>query len=897
MRLHSLSLTGVGPFRSRQVIDFDAVSASGLFLIEGPTGAGKTTIIDGIVFALYGSLSGAESDASRMRSHLCDPDERTEVTLDFSIGGVRHTITRNPSYERRKARGEGTTLERAAQTLRVHDDAIPDMREAKEIGVYLQQRIGLTADQFRRLVVLPQGEFDTLLRAKPRERYDTVAGLIDDGVLQRVQQDLKERADEAQRLRADVETEVERILDVMRERAAEVAEVSEGPAPDDAALEEFAPDVALADIARRAAEAARAAELSGAALQTLQAEEHDARAKAEAAHAAGAARAALEQASAAAGPQMAALGDEGLRSLILDLVAQRTRLEPLAEWEGQADARARESARRHAHADDLAQRIESARAEAATLPERQREVDAELARARALSGTAQTQATELERLEALEVALGERATTASAIETTRATVTHAADELQAARDALQVARDMHHQLARAQLDQRAAHLASLLVEGDHCPVCGSTEHPRPAHDTGAALVSDDDVSRAHEASAAAEQREREAAADLELLRSSLATLEQQLAVIDARLDGATHESMAASLTEARSALQEAQSAEARVPGLVDQLESLTAQATASTALIESLVAQEAAARAEARAHDDAIAEETDRHRAAVGDEGTATAALAALTIRLDAAETLQRARHAAAGHSVDVDPGAADAALVEAVNSRTRAETAHAHADAWRLRLADTHAVLTNQSLALTAARERLETVGRGTEAVIRLGELVTARSPANRRNLTLQAYAVQRRFESVLEAASTHLERMSSGKFSFVIDEEAAGRAQAGLGIDILDTWTGQRRDPESLSGGETFYASLSLALGLADIVREESGGISLDTLFVDEGFGSLDADTLSVVLDQLDALRSRGRVVGVISHVSEMKEWVHDRIVVTPGPPGAGSTISQPG
>ena len=308
------------------------------------------------------------------------------------------------------------------------------------------------------------------------------------------------------------------------------------------------------------------------------------------------------------------------------------------------------------------------------------------------------------------------------------------------------------------------------------------------------------------------------------------------------------------------------------------------------------MAEEATSRAEARAYDDAVAEETARHRAGVGEAGTATAALAALARRLDAAEALQRARSAAAGHSVDADPAAAEAALAEAVTARDQAETLHAQADAWRLRLADAHAALTTQSLDLAAARERLQAVGATTEAAVRLGALVTARSPANRRNLTLQAYAVQRRFQSVLEAASVHLERMSSGKFSFVIDEQASGRAQAGLGIDVLDTWTGQTRDPESLSGGETFYASLSLALGLADIVREESGGISLDTLFVDEGFGSLDADTLSVVLDQLDALRSRGRVVGVISHVAEMKDWVHDRIVVTPGPPGAGSTIAQP-
>jgi exonuclease SbcC len=138
----------------------------------------------------------------------------------------------------------------------------------------------------------------------------------------------------------------------------------------------------------------------------------------------------------------------------------------------------------------------------------------------------------------------------------------------------------------------------------------------------------------------------------------------------------------------------------------------------------------------------------------------------------------------------------------------------------------------------------------------------------------------------------------MSSGKYSFALDETASGNAQAGLGIDIADAWSGQTRDPATLSGGETFYASLALALGLADVVREESGGVTLETLFVDEGFGSLDADTLSIVLDQLDALRARGRAVGVISHVAEMKEWVHDRIEVVPGPtPAAGSSLRQSG
>ena len=360
MRLHALTLTGVGPFRGRERVDFDAVSASGLFLIEGPTGAGKTTIIDGIVFALYGSLSGAESDASRMRSQLCDADEPTEVILEFSIGGIRHTITRSPSYERRKARGEGTTSQRATQTLIVEDDDTPDMREAREIGAYLIQRIGLTVDQFRRLVVLPQGEFDTLLRAKPRERYDTVAGLIDDGFLERVQEDLKDRADDALRVRRDAVAEVERILGVMRERAAEVIEVPE----------EFDPEAVVTDIGDSAATAAANAALTSTVLDTCRAREHDTRTHAAAAHAASEARAGLDRAHVAAGPEVSGLDDAALQSLAHDVVSQRTRLEPLAEWESAAEVRTTESARRHALVADLVLRIEQARAHAASLPGR-----------------------------------------------------------------------------------------------------------------------------------------------------------------------------------------------------------------------------------------------------------------------------------------------------------------------------------------------------------------------------------------------------------------------------------------------------------------------------------------------------------------------------------------------
>jgi exonuclease SbcC len=134
----------------------------------------------------------------------------------------------------------------------------------------------------------------------------------------------------------------------------------------------------------------------------------------------------------------------------------------------------------------------------------------------------------------------------------------------------------------------------------------------------------------------------------------------------------------------------------------------------------------------------------------------------------------------------------------------------------------------------------------------------------------------------------------MSSGKFSFELNEETS-RGQSGLGIALHDAWTGHRQDPRSLSGGETFYAALSLALGLADVVRGEAGGTALETLFIDEGFGSLDQDTLYQVLDQLDHLRSGRRVVGVISHVTEMKESIPDRIEVRRGEDST-SSVTRP-
>jgi exonuclease SbcC len=160
---------------------------------------------------------------------------------------------------------------------------------------------------------------------------------------------------------------------------------------------------------------------------------------------------------------------------------------------------------------------------------------------------------------------------------------------------------------------------------------------------------------------------------------------------------------------------------------------------------------------------------------------------------------------------------------------------------------------------------------------------------------MSLRTYVLAERLKEVAGVAGQRLGRMSAGRYTFVhsTDRESRGRA-GGLGLDILDGWSGLVRPAKTLSGGESFLASLALALGLADVVAAEAGGRVLDTLFVDEGFGSLDPDTLDLVMETLDELRAGGRVVGVVSHVDELRQRIPSQVRVTRTPQGSTLAVT---
>ncbi|MCH0543466.1 SMC family ATPase, partial [Streptomyces sp. MUM 203J] len=201
--------------------------------------------------------------------------------------------------------------------------------------------------------------------------------------------------------------------------------------------------------------------------------------------------------------------------------------------------------------------------------------------------------------------------------------------------------------------------------------------------------------------------------------------------------------------------------------------------------------------------------------------------------------------------------------------------------------------------LSAEAAREvrRLGPLRAEYDRFARLATLTAGTSAENQRRMRLETYVLAARLEQVAAAATARLQRMSAGRYTLVHSDARAGVKRAGLGLHVVDAWTGTERDTATLSGGETFFVSLALALGLADVVTDEAGGVRLDTLFIDEGFGSLDEHTLDEVLDVLDGLRERDRSVGIVSHVPDLRRRIPAQLEVVKNRAGSSVRLRSAG
>ena len=999
MRVHRLRIEGLGPYAQAQEVDFERLNAAGLFLLDGPTGAGKSTVLAALCFALYGSVPGGRSGESLVTT-LREPGAVVpEVQVEFTVQGRRFEVIRSPKHQRprrrRSAEGGATVATQASVSLRelVAGEWTAPLTRADEVGQQIAAVMHLDAEQFMQVVLLPQGQFAQFLTAKSDERRVLLRRLFGTQRFDGVEEHLRR---ESARLEAAVAADAE----VARAARAQLREAlheelgaewhAPGPVPetDEDLLARGAErgDEALSD-ARTALEAARRRETAAReAVRTLDA---DARALEAAAawarrrdeHVAGTdvvtrERAAIDAHERAGrvltAAERATVAEEAATAARADVAAARARVEdePVADrWLTEAGEAGTPEAQAGPEALRQAERAVEAVAQAVRDRARRRELEqeqalaaarrAEIERERAALATARP-----ERLEAVAALRGavergaerrgaraaaERAVAESAARrvAAQAAAVWAAEAQEAAAghreraDRHREAAEHHVGLLRARYEQAASELAQRLVPGEPCAVCGSPEHPAPAA-AAATAVTEADVTAAERARTAAE---REAAVAEKTLRAAEKALRDARATaggLDPEAAAAAAEAAEAELTALREAaaalaadrhrlavaervLAEADETAAALDAEDGRLAEATAQRAERVAELRSTVEaaqgdaesldvrrdQVAAARralaalveaVQALARGEAVAAETAQAltgvlteqrledvaaaRAARLEEDDAAARTAAVRewdaerarlAELEAGEQVRRGRAlraAGAQPPTEEETAASAAALAGAEEATASRATAVG-------RLDTLVGAVRRQSAALREVLDRSADLIAEHERVRGLLELVRG-GGENLLKMPLTSYVLAGRLEEVAAAASERLLAMTDQRYSLEYSDAVGGRGNKGLELVVRDHYVDETRHPATLSGGETFMASLALALGLADTVQAESGGIELDTLFVDEGFGSLDADTLDDVLDVVDSLRTGGRTVGLVSHVERMKQEIGVRLEV---------------
>ena len=899
MRPLKLTMSAFGPYAGQTTVDFDALGTTGLYLITGDTGAGKTTIFDAIAYALYGEASGETRESSMLRSKYAGPETPTFVELTFANGGERYTVRRNPEYTRPKTRGTGTTVQKADAELTMPDGRV--ITKTREVTAAVTEVIGVDRAQFSRIAMIAQGEFRRLLLAQTDERKAIFRQIFRTGKYLALQNRLKDDAAELEKtcgelvaaLRSTAETigcddpdalpdaedtdalltALDALIDADADARAQTGAEHEQAQAQHARL--------LTDLGKAQAVEQARAELKTAEAELLQAQHEQA-----------AARTALDTAEAEQ-PRMA--------QLLQDI----TRLQDaLSQYEQLDRQRAQAKAAREALEEKTAA-LERARAQAQATEQTCKSAREQLAEqpklAVAAEQTAQEQKAAEQRCKALTELDRQRKRCAGLQEK----FADAQSEYTRAAEAAQAALAHYSALDRAYLDAQAGILARTLTPGQPCPVCGATEHPCPAApeqtpDAAARKRAKADSERAQRD---AEARSAEAAALRGQLTAVREALETACAALTPPLDPET-------LAQTLPALQEKAAQDAR--GCAGRLAEQRAQLDKLQTLADGLSAQEAALQQQ---RDVIRAGETDcAARAARCDELDAAAANRAAELphadsgAAKAALAQAQTQHEALRQALDTAQKQHAAAQAKCAQLRGKITTLHAQADA--APAADIAALqaqcdalsaridaLQSQMNALDArlqqnraARARLDTQRQEYDAAHERWQWVHAlAATANgtipgQEKITLEAFLQAAYFDRILGRANTRLLIMSGGQYELRRCERAGdNRSQTGLELEVVDHYNGTARSVKTLSGGETFAASLSLALGLSDEVQASAGGVQLEAMFVDEGFGSLDSEALQQALTALVGVSGGCRLVGIISHVAELKERIDRQIIVT--------------
>ena len=1004
MRPVRLTMQAFGPYPEREVIDFRGAVEAGLFGVYGPTGSGKSTIFSAMTFALFGKPAKADQDVASLRSDYADAGVRTEVEFVFDLGERRYVVLRWPDQTRPKQRGGGETRipHEAAlfdATGLAPDDISEEQRgkivaekKVRDVDAAISEMLGYGPEQFRQIVLLPQGRFEIFLSAKTKDRLEILRDLFDVSIYRSLAAKLKTDAEAAERRVRDerkvcngrLEAEGFESTDALKAGIADAEAIhAELLKSEKTAREAFDASQAAYREGEKIEAQFKLAEDAKNALKGLQAVKEDMDARSDRVEAAERARSLLDV-------------EGNVKETADDVRKDEEKLRQFEKAFASANMSAKSAAEEMEKENDRAGEIDELRRRLDEL-DRHGQVLAKAADFMGVVETAQTkERTATKRLNEAKLRLtvlhGKRSEKSDILKVARQaeasrrdivtcltalrSVLAAAEAFEGAQNEVLTAQTAvgtqtsKHDAASSRVEKtravfdeaerclgsaQALHLASRLEAGAPCPVCGAVEHPAPA--TGQVEHAGLDQGfreakaawqKADEAARQAERELIEAQSVLKERQGRLATLsrpedtsaklkekiqaqeldlkalgpETNIAEAEAEIEALDKETV--TLETEREALQNvlADRHEITVAAKARLEEMLAAVPEAlrnQNALIKARegASQELTARRQAKANAEAaVMAAREAALAAQKDRQAAEDALSSSKERHHKAADIFQSRLEQVGLSdndfrilkpfietIDEDRVTVDGfrrklenaketakRTAEAIEELVRPDLPHLEARQGEDEKKLTEALgqrigAKNQLDHLEKLRDVLaETLRTLDEAEVASGDLRNLAALVNGDNpqkLDLETFAIGAMFDQVLEAANLRLGPMTVNRYQLQRDQEGTGRERRrGLGIQVLDIFTGKARPTITLSGGETFIAALALALGLADVVESTSGKVRLDTIFIDEGFGSLDTENESGTLDQvlqvLSSLVSQNRAIGLISHVPLVQEAI---------------------
>ncbi|MFR8088072.1 MAG: AAA family ATPase [Lachnospirales bacterium] len=895
MKPIEMIMQGFGPFGGIERVDFSRFH--GLFLICGDTGAGKTTIFDGISYALFGETSGSARQVDSVRSHYAGEQEPTKVVLTFSQRGRIYTIERSPAYERPKKSGKGMTKETPKVILTMPDGSV--LSGANVVAPEIEALLGVDYKQFKQVAMIAQGEFRQLLLVGTEQRGAILRKVFHTERCQYLQEQLKAAASLLRGEAQEAQKQIGSLLGLLQPPDGE--EISEEERQDLYKAERKLPQWEAWIYADQSQK------------ERLETEEEQDSAKRSQVRIWQEARHRLEEAVTQRGICL-----ERIEKFQAEASAAQQILQEAEgrEEEIQAYSRQAEQVKGQLQARKEAIRLETVlaqkEAEVRKLQHRQEQIShgygetqemyrrTEQERA-ALEDAADllTQAkSDLDRLKGQQERVWQAERARKECVQLEQSLRAQQEKYRRSEETFAKAQEAYEEAERRWRQNEAGLLAETLIEGEPCPVCGSRSHPAKAQRCGTILNEAQRTALKEEAqrlqqvcvwesSQAANLRGRWETSQTHLMRmqkelpENMDMLNPMILQAQARLrlyrdQRAEYQRLQKFLEEqsrqmelllqeqnqAAEALQKCQQEKAVCQGAYEQV--LARAGTSSeadlTTQLHSLFQKEKEIRErlrQARQTYDLRRQELEKERGLL--EGIQ--------------ERIQKERE-----SLSNVPE--KGALLELEAELTERQQAR------RKQMQETAARLHANRLALQQLRKVFEIyhgVGQRYERMNILAQTAGG-NLSGRPKLAFEQYIQAFYFERVLQAANQRLQILSQGQYTLLRREQADNMKKAfGLDMEVLDHYTGRRRPASSLSGGESFQAALALALGLSDVIQRFAGGIEMDAVFIDEGFGSLDHHALEQALTTLATLSVGDRLVGIISHVDALKERVPQQLQVS--------------